>query len=319
MIVGSRGCPMHCSYCCMGNRAPSYRRRNLESVLSEMESAIRDADVRFIDFEDENISLDKSWFMQLLRMIPERWPNLSLELRAMNGLFPPSLDEAMVAAMKTAGFRTLNLSLATTAREQLIRFRRPDVTPAVVDALSWAEQYDLSAVCYIIVGAPGQTATDSVRDLLFLCRHRVLAGVSAYYPAPGSQDFETAAARGLLPDHPMLMRSSALPLSDTTTRLETVTLLRLGRLVNFIKAMVDAGQPLPAPDRLHAEAKIPVQDRFALGIRLLQGFLHDGKFRGITPDGEMYEHITATALTRLFIDQLQTTFIRGITHHECQN
>jgi hypothetical protein len=303
----------------MGTCALSYRRRKVEAVFGEMENAIQNAEVRFIDFEDENLSLDKPWFMQLLRMISKRWPDLPLELRAMNGLFPPSLDEAMVAAMKTAGFRTLNLSLATTAREQLIRFRRPDVTLAVTNALKWAEKYDLTAVCYIIVGAPGQKAIDSVRDLVFLCRYRVLAGVSGYYPAPGSEDFETAATRGLLPEHLMLMRSSAIPLSDTTTRLETVTLLRLGRVVNFIKSIVDTGQPLPAPCRLHSGEYLPVQDRFALGIRLLQAFLHDGKFRGITPDGEIYEHRTATALTRLFIHQLQAISIRGITYHEYQN
>jgi len=41
-------------------------------------------------------------------------------------------------------------------------------------------------VGYIIVGAPGQNALDSVDDLLYLAERPVIAGVSVYYPAPGS-------------------------------------------------------------------------------------------------------------------------------------
>jgi anaerobic magnesium-protoporphyrin IX monomethyl ester cyclase len=32
----------------------------------------------------------------------------------MNGLFPPSLTEAVVRAMRAAGFKTLNLSLGSS-------------------------------------------------------------------------------------------------------------------------------------------------------------------------------------------------------------
>lgn len=313
IVIGSRGCPMHCSYCCMGASFPAYRRRKLESVLNEIETGIRDYDVGFIDFEDENLSLDRKWFMTLLTTMTSRWEPLNLELRAMNGLFPPSLDDRMVAAMKAAGFKTLNLSLGTTCSRQLARFRRPDVTKAVDNALRYAEKYDLEAVCYIIVGAPGQMALDSVEDLLYLCRRKVLAGVSVYYPAPGSYDFETAAAQGLLPAHTLLMRSSAIPISDTTSRLESLTLLRLGRIVNFIKSIVDRNLSIPEPLALFSDDEIKSDDRFELGIRLLQGFLQDGIIRGITPEGKIYEHRTATALTRRFVKGLRTVPIRGIS------
>ncbi len=313
IVVGSRGCPMRCSYCCMGASSLRYRRRRVESVIKEIEQAVGNYHVRFIDFEDENISLDKNWFMSLLKSITEHWKPLNLELRAMNGLFPPSLNEQMIAAMKSAGFKTLNLSLGTRSPKQLIRFRRPDVTAAVENALAWAEKYHLEAVCYIIAGAPGQMAGDSLEDLLYLCRRRVLAGVSIYYPSPGSHDYETAAARGLLPNTTLLMRSSAIPISDTTNRLESVTLLRLGRIVNFIKSMVDAGLPLPSPRPLHSDDIITTDDRFTAGIRLLQRFLHDGIICGITVDGKPFEHRTESTLTRTFIDKLKNIPIRGIT------
>ncbi|MCU0592264.1 MAG: radical SAM protein, partial [Desulfobacterales bacterium] len=140
----------------------------------------------FIDFEDENLSLNHGWFMDLLGGIRQRFAGEALELRAMNGLFPPTLDETIVAAMAAAGFKTLNLSLGSTHAEQLSRFHRPDVRAAFDRSLDLAEDHGLTAVGYIIVGAPHQSAEESVDDLLFLSERRVLAGVSVFYPAPGS-------------------------------------------------------------------------------------------------------------------------------------
>ena len=90
---------------------------------------------------------------------------------------------------------------------------------------------------YIIVGAPGQDPLDSVADLLYLAGKTAIAGVSVFYPAPGSADFEKCRAQNLLPPALSLLRATALPISDTTTREDSITLLRLGRILNFFKSL----------------------------------------------------------------------------------
>jgi hypothetical protein len=243
--------------------------------------------------------------MALLAGIQARFGRQGLELRAMNGLFPPSLDADMVAAMRAAGFRALNLALATTARRQLVRFRRPDVRRAFEAALSLAAANRLEAVGYIIVGAPGQRAEDSLGDLCYLAERRVLAGVSLFYPSPGSLDFTRCRERGLLPTHPSLLRATALPLSDSTSRLEGITLLRLGRLLNFLKALAAAGEPSPQPEGFDGNLP-PGADRREIGRRLAAWFLNDGRLRGVTPQGEIYEHRVERALTARFAEILST-------------
>ena len=118
----------------------------------------------------------------------------------MNGLFPASLDREMVIAMKAAGFKTLNLSLGTTSGAQLKRFRRPNTLSAFENALELAESCGLNAVGYIIVAAPFQNPMDSVDDLLYLASLRTLAGVSVFYPSPGSVDYDLCIQLGILPD-----------------------------------------------------------------------------------------------------------------------
>lgn len=312
VVVTSRGCPMHCSYCALGNRKLyPHRRRSVSSVLLEITEAVDAYGARFIDFEDENLSLDKRWFMSLLENITKTFNGKRLELRAMNGLFPPTLDEEVVSAMKTAGFKTLNLSLGATSPDQLKRFQRPDVRKAFENCLALAEKFFLDAVGYVICGAPGQDAGGSLEDLLYLGRRRVLAGLSVFYPAPGSRDYETANRLGILPTDSALFRSSVLPISHTTSRQESVTLMRLARIINFMKAVVDRNRPIPLPAPVAEENILSDLDRFETGIFLLKGFLHDGHIRGVMPDGSIYRHAVDTDLVRRFLSRLEDVSIAG--------
>ncbi|MGD9081359.1 MAG: radical SAM protein [Desulfobacterales bacterium] len=311
VVVASRGCPLKCTYCSMGASSPfSYRRRNVASVLREIEIAVHQHHAGFIDFEDENLSLDRNWFLRLLDQISQSFAGKQLELRAMNGLLPSSLDEPVVAAMQAAGFRTLNLSLGTTAKAQQKRFERPDVRRAFENALDLAEAYDLEAVGYIIVGAPFQKAADSLNDLLYLTERRVLAGSSVFYPSPGSKDYRLCASLGLLPQNFAGMRSSALPLSHSTTRKESVTLLRLSRIINFMKSLVDSGLTLPSPVRATGTITTLI-DRREVGRRLLQFFLYDGIIRGVSPDGKLFEHEIDLELCKKFLAGLKSNKIKG--------
>jgi len=311
VVVASRGCPLRCSYCSVGGAAwLPHRLRPVPEVLAEIEWALTRQGAGFIDFEDENLSLDRDWFLEILDGIAQRFGAPEFELRAMNGLFPPTLDAEVIRAMRRAGFRTLNLSLGSTHARQLRRFQRADVREAFDRALALAEDIGLNAVGYIIVGAPHQRPEDSVDDLLFLSERRVLAGVSVFYPAPGSRDFDGCRELGLLPDQFSCLRASALPIDHTTRREESATLLRLGRVLNFMKHLLDVGSPLPPPSCAGLTAIDPT-NRIEAGRRLLAAFLADGRIRGVTPDGEIYEHLVSAEMTARFLRGLQTRSLRG--------
>ncbi|MBR9987394.1 MAG: B12-binding domain-containing radical SAM protein, partial [Desulfosarcina sp.] len=200
VVTAGRGCPLSCSYCATGAGSwMGFRKRSVAAVLRELRAASEGRRIGFVDFEDENLSLDRRWFLDLMQGIRDMFGDALPELRAMNGLFPPTLTEAVVRAMRITGFKTLNLSLGSADAGQLKRFNRPDVRDAFNRALGYARREGISAVGYIIVGAPDQDPLSSVDDLLFLARRPVLAGVSVFYPAPGSADYERCRALSLLP------------------------------------------------------------------------------------------------------------------------
>lgn len=314
IVVSSRGCPMQCSYCSMSaasSHAP-FRQRAVEDVIKELELQTKNHDVGFMDFEDENLCLNKQWFVQLFSKIKPLVAGKNIELRAMNGLYPPAIDEEIVSLMKQAGFKTLNLSLGSTSKEQLKKFRRRDVRASFENALDLAQKYDLECVSYIIAAAPDQTAHSSLEDLLYLAQKRTLAGLSVYYPAPGSLDYQLCKDKKILPQHFCLMRSTALPLNDTTSRIEAVTLLRLSRIINFMKHLKDTTGNIPAPEPFcDSNPNLPF-DRQTVSQKLLQWFLQDGKIRGIDADGKIYTHTADSGLTQQFIERIKTLPVAGV-------
>jgi anaerobic magnesium-protoporphyrin IX monomethyl ester cyclase len=312
VVVCTRGCPMDCSYCCVGRSSKiPYRRREISSVLAEIDQAVEN-DVRFIDFEDENLSLDKTWFRELLTRLYKKYGGLGIELRAMNGIYPGSLDRESVEWMGKAGFRSLNLALASAVPVEFKRFNRPDVRKDFDRALAHAEEFGLEATGYVIAGAPFQQPENSVYDLLYLAQRRVLAAVSAYYPAPGSRDYESCRLLGILPQHTSLMRSTALPISNRTTRIEAITILRLGRILNFMKSLLDTGSSIPEPKLLQENQLADTENRREIGIMLLADFFASGKIRGVQPDGRVFAHQISGDLAQVFLQGLRREKIRGV-------
>lgn len=310
-LTASRGCPLRCTYCAVNAGSHhGFRKRSVESVIAELTAAFACRTMGMIDFEDEHLCADKAWFMDLMEAMHRQFKHQQPELRAMNGIFTPSLDPQMLTCMRQAGFKTLNLALITTSKTQLKRFGRPDLTADVDRVLTLAQQVKLNTVAYLIVAGPDQDPHASVADLLFLAQRPLLVGISVFYPAPGSDDYQWCANKGVLPSDFGLMRATALPLSQVTDRTQAVTLMRLGRILNFMKALVDQGQalPAPAPVPISIDAKV---DRADLGKILLAVFLKEGRIYGMDTNGEIYPHQIDTTLTQTFLGGLRRSEFLG--------
>lgn len=312
-LTATRGCPMGCTYCAVN--ASSYhrfRKRSIDAVAAEIESAVSLQPMGFINFEDEHLCADKPWALSLMALLQSRFGPRCPEIRAMNGLYAPSLDGALLEQMCAVGFKTLNLALISTVAAQLKRFGRPDTADDLDAVLHTSRRLGLNCLAYIIVAGPDQDPVLSIDDLLFLARRRVLAGVSVFYPAPGSADYGWCRRKGMLPSDLSLMRATAIPLDHTTDRTQAVTLLRLGRMLNFMKHMADIGEAMPLPAR--PPRKIDAgMDRVSVGKLLLAAFLQDGAICGVDDTGSVYPHTIDRRLTRRFRSECKKITIKGTT------
>jgi len=209
-LTASRGCPFKCDFCGvhrMFDRRISYR--TVESVLEEMRDAARGRGVRVFNFEDDNLSFDREWFMSLLTAIRDDPAFEGSELAAMNGLCVSNLDRDVLSAMRNAGFKRLNLSLVTQAPELRDSLNRPHQSGEFRTLVKEARSLGLQVTVYIILGLPGQTAEEFKETADGLLDLGVLVGPSVYYLAPGSRLFDESITPAAVKNDWSLFRSSA--------------------------------------------------------------------------------------------------------------
>ena len=109
VTTAGRGCPLACSYCATGRDSwLEFRKRSVSAVLREIRDVSAGRRIGFLDFEDENLTMDRRWFLELMEGIRDIFGESLPELRAMNGLFPPSLTEAGGGGAGHAGYRIQN-------------------------------------------------------------------------------------------------------------------------------------------------------------------------------------------------------------------
>jgi len=196
--------------------------------------------IKIFDIEDDNFTFDQERAKELMSLIIETFGEGNLELTAMNGISFASLDRELLALMKKAGFKTINLSFVSTDPYFKKRIGRPKTTDDFEKVMEDTKQTGLNVIAYAILGMPDQTIEDMVDTLIYLMGKRVLLGPSVYYPTPGTPLFEQCKEMNILPSCPSQWRSSALPIeTEEFDRLDIVTLFRLARVINFIKGKMD--------------------------------------------------------------------------------
>ncbi len=241
MLITSRGCPYHCTFCSIfltaGRR---FRVRSINSIIDEMKLCRERFGTEVFDIEDDNFTFDQKRARRLLAAIRAEFGPEQIELLAMNGISAANLSETLLADMKAAGFRHLNLALVADAPERQRQLKRPGATSHFDRIVSRGAELGFRQVNYLILGLPGATIMEMITAILHLMEQPVLIGPSVFYATPGTTSYEQCRAAGLLTSPELaLQRSSCFPVETPEfSRRDLVTLFRICRLLNFLKAQL---------------------------------------------------------------------------------
>ncbi len=244
MLITSRGCPHGCAYCSthlvMGT---AFRGRSPEGIVREMRECRQRYGITAFDIEDDNFTFDKARAKRLLSLIVDTFGQGCLQLTAMNGVSFAALDGELLRLMQRAGFQEINLALVSVDPVIKEEMQRPQGMAGFDEIAAEATGAGLNVVAYAILGMPGQAIGEMVRTLIYLMGKRVLIGPSVYYPTPGTSLFQRCQQGDLLPSRISQWRSSAMPIETADfSRLDIATLLRLARVINFLKGRMDADE-----------------------------------------------------------------------------
>jgi len=209
-ITASRGCPFPCDFCCVHNMFGAHiRYRTAASVLDEMRWARLERGVEVFNFEDDNLSFDRDWFLAFLDAVAAHPALAGVELTAMNGFCSWTLHEEHLRAMAAAGFKRLNLSFVSRSPEVKSSYRRRPENSDFEDLIRVAHRLGLFVTVYVMIGLPGQTYEEVRESMEYLWGLGVLVGPSVFYVPPGSPLFSRLDLPAGLRDNWNLYRSSA--------------------------------------------------------------------------------------------------------------
>jgi radical SAM superfamily enzyme YgiQ (UPF0313 family) len=340
MLITSRGCPYHCTFCSIFLTAGrQFRTRSVPSIIAEMQLCRERFGTQIFDIEDDNFSFDQKRAVAILAAIREEFGDQGVELLAMNGISAANVSESLVEAMQHTGFRALNLALVTSDAQRQRANRRPGSTPHFDRVVQKGAEVGLEMVNYLILGLPDSSLEEMLASIVHLMERPVLIGPSVFYATPGTASYRQCLERGLLTSPELaLQRSTCFPVETPSfTRCDLVTLFRLCRVLNGIKARLDA-QPggageyawdelaavpslltgLPRVDMLyHVPRKLTEVE---IGDWLLRAFLQAGHMLGVRlvrrdvtqVTYRVYEEISSASVLATFRDLATGRRVYGV-------
>jgi len=159
-MVTSRGCPARCCFCSIHTVwGRKFRRHGAQRVIREIELLVGEYGVREIQFEDDNITLDKRRMADICRSIIDR--RIDLTWTMPNGAAIWTLDERLLELMRRAGCYHITIAVESGSQEVLRRIiNKPLDLGRVPPLVQAARKLGMGISAFFVVGFPGETKED---------------------------------------------------------------------------------------------------------------------------------------------------------------
>lgn len=156
-MISSRGCPLKCTFCALGNHwGKRQRLRNEENVLEEIEELISEYGIKEIHFEDDNLTADKRRAVKIFDGIIERGFDIAWNLPS--GIAVYTLDDEILEKMKASGCYSVSLAIESgnyMVLEKLMK--KPVDLKRVPKLVKKIRELGMDARGFFIIGYPGET------------------------------------------------------------------------------------------------------------------------------------------------------------------
>lgn len=201
-MISSRGCPYHCTWCSKQVYGDTFRRREVEEVLDELEDVKARFEPDQIWFADDLFTLNRRWVRRFTHRIVERGLVTPFYVIAR----PETLTPEMCASLKRAGCYRVYISAESGAQHVLDAMKKGDTVQDIHHAARRLRAHGIELGVFVMLGYPGETREDVDATLRML--HAIQPDVtllSVAHPMRGTAFYEEVADR-ILPASPEWVR-----------------------------------------------------------------------------------------------------------------
>ena len=196
ILLTSRGCPNHCTFCCSdlmwGSRVTFH---SVDYVLDALESAVNHGDQRTIAIKDDTFTVNRERVLAICEGIRHRRLDFiwSCDTRV------DCVDAELLGVMRGAGCTRISFGVESASDTILKNIRKRISLEKLVAVTRGAQQAGLEVRYYMMVGNRGETVETFEKSLDFIRRARPDQFVfSQLHLYPGTEEFEIFRRHGLV-------------------------------------------------------------------------------------------------------------------------
>ena len=203
-ILGSRGCPFHCTFCY--HSLGRYRERSIDNVIEELGWAIKKYKINVINFIDDSFGIKKERLYELCDKIKGLISTFPWDIKWTCQIVVSCVDEESLKKLKESGCHIISYGFESYNQEVLKSMKKP-ITPEQIDfAIKATLKAGLSIQGNFIFGDIAETKKTAKETLEYWkenCSGQV--NLSFVQPYAGSEFYNYCIRKGIIEDEVLYM------------------------------------------------------------------------------------------------------------------
>ncbi|MFH1691101.1 MAG: radical SAM protein [Candidatus Omnitrophota bacterium] len=195
-VLGSRGCPYQCCFCCIPSIAGKVRMRSAKNIVDEME-AVYDQCRGNYNFIDDCLTLSKKHTLAFCQEIIDR----RLKVRWLASTRANTIDDEVAKALKRAGCADIYFGVESgneRVRNEVIKKKVTDKD--IAKAVYHCRKQGILTNLFLMVGFPGETKKEMMDTVKIGNRVKAdIVGIHLTIPFPGSEIYKHCIEKNILP------------------------------------------------------------------------------------------------------------------------